>query len=182
MRALSTSVIALIAAVATAPAFGQAMKPAGSEHETHGQAAGATSAPKPGMGGMMGGADMGRMMAMMHGGGMMADMPVRHVEGRLAFLRTELKIADVQAPQWNVFAEAVRGVAKNSQGMMQPMMGGMAPQPSAAEAMARTEAALVARLGTIRAVKAAFDPLYGVLSPEQRKVADEIVVGPMGVM
>ena len=182
MRALPTSVIALIAAVAIAPAFGQAVKPAGPEHDTHGQAAGTSPTPKAGMGGMMGGADMGRMMAMMHGGGMMADMPMRHVEGRLAFLRTELKITDAQATQWNAFAEAVRGVAKNSQGMMQPMMGGMTQQSSAPEAMARTEAALVTRLGAIRAVKAAFDPLYGVLAPEQKKVADEIIIGPMGVM
>jgi hypothetical protein len=29
-----------------------------------------------------------------------------HVEGRIAFLKTELKITEAQSPQWNQFAEA----------------------------------------------------------------------------
>ena len=77
---------------------------------------------------MMGGGDMGRMMAMMHGGmmsgGMMGGMPLKHVEGRLAFLKTELKITPAQEPQWTKFADTVRSTAKNAQGAMPPMMQG----------------------------------------------------------
>jgi hypothetical protein len=43
---------------------------------------------------------MGRGMMMCHMGG--------HVEGRLAYLKTELKITEAQMPQWNAFADAFR--------------------------------------------------------------------------
>ena len=42
---------------------------------------------------------------------MMAAM-AGHVEGRLAFLKTELKITDAQLPLWNAVAEAIRANAK----------------------------------------------------------------------
>jgi hypothetical protein len=136
---------------------------------------------------MMGG-DMGRMMSMMHGGGMMGGgmmggMPFRHVEGRLAFLRTELKITDAQTPQWNKFADAVRSVAKNAQGMMQQMMqGGGAQHTTAPDLLARYEKMLTVRLDAVRTVKTAFDPLYAALSDEQKRTADELLANPMGVM
>jgi LTXXQ motif family protein len=62
--------------------------------------------------GMMG--NMGQMMPMMRQmmmgqqGGMGMGMPFEHVEGRIAFLKAELKITDAQAPQWNAFAETLR--------------------------------------------------------------------------
>ncbi len=64
---------------------------------------------------------MGRMTGMMrammgqYGMGMMTG----HVEGRLAFLKTELKITDAQLPLWNKFADAVRDNAKAMKEMMQ---------------------------------------------------------------
>jgi len=45
-------------------------------------------------------------------------MPSEHVEGRIAFLKTELKITDAQLPQWNAFADALR----NSAGQMRAAM------------------------------------------------------------
>ena len=35
-------------------------------------------------------------------------MIAKHIEGRLAFLNTELKITDAQISLWNVFAQAMR--------------------------------------------------------------------------
>ena len=35
-----------------------------------------------------------------------------HIEGRIAFLKAELKITDAQLPQWNTFADALRSDAK----------------------------------------------------------------------
>jgi hypothetical protein len=48
---------------------------------------------------------MGRMM---EGGAMPTMGMAEHVEGRLAFIKAELKITDAQQPQWNAFADAVR--------------------------------------------------------------------------
>jgi len=155
-----------------------------------------TSRPGPGMQGggmgMMGGGDMSHMMAMMHGGGMMmGGMPHRHIEGRLAFLKTELKITPAQEPQWTKFADAVRATMKSaSEGMrpMMPMMGGGGmmqggrQQQTALEIFNRDEKALTIRLEAVRAVKGAFEPLYAVLSDEQKKTANELLTSPMGIM
>src|SRR6516164_4872740 len=46
----------------------------------------------------------------------------RYVEGRLAFLKTELKITDAQLPLWNAVADAIRANAKS----MGDMAGGRA--------------------------------------------------------
>ena len=41
---------------------------------------------------------------------------------------------------------------------------------------------LVSRLERVRALKAAVDPLYASLSDDQKKLADELLMGPMGIM
>ena len=108
-------------------------------------------------------------------------MPFEHVEGRLAFLRTELKVTPQQEAQWNAFADAFRAVAKSAKDAMQQMMGGERPS-SAAQRLERYERMLSFRLDAVRTVRAAFDPLYAALSDEQKKVADDLVSNPMGLM
>jgi hypothetical protein len=171
----------LVAALALAAlggvAFAQAPKP--DEHHPD-QAPPAAAAPAPGGMGMMGG-DMPRMMSMMHGGGMMGGMPFRHVEGRLAFLKAELRITPAQEPYWTKFADAVRAAANTAKSAMPQMMQG-ATKASAPEVLGRYEKMLTLRLETVRPVRAAFDPLYAALSAEQKRVADELFASPMGVM
>ena len=48
----------------------------------------------------------------MMGSGMGGMATIDRVEGRIAFLRTELKIADTQADAWNGFADTLRANAK----------------------------------------------------------------------
>ncbi len=149
-----------------------------------------TSSPpaQPGQGGMMGpgarpGMMMGRMggmMPMAHGMGMRFE----HVEGRLAFLKAELKITPEQAPQWGKFAEAYRAVAAKARERMQQMMqGGQAGADTAAatapERLDRHERMLADHLDALRTIKAAFDPLYAVLGDEQKKTADQLIGSPM---
>lgn len=66
---------------------------------------------------MMGGGDMMAMMSMMGAGS-----SAGHIEGRLAFVKTELNIADSQTSQWDAFAEAVRANFKSMTDMRQSMM------------------------------------------------------------
>lgn len=132
-----------------------------------------------GAAGTMGG---GMMHGGMMGGGMMGDMPLKHVEGRLAFLKTELKITPAQEPQWTKFAEGVRSTAKNVQASKPPMMHGGMKTATAPERLAHYEKTLTARLETVRALKATVEALYASLSDEQKKLADELLMGPMGIM
>ena len=181
----SCASLAFVLALAAAPAFAE-----DSQHDQHHPAAAApAAAPMPGgmpgggMGAGMGsgaaGMPMTGMMAMMGAEGM--SMMAKHVEGHIAFLKTELKITDAQLPQWNAFADALRDNAKSMQGMMGSMMG-MAPDGTLPDKLAAREKQLTARLEAMRKLKAVAEPLYTALSPDQKKTADEIMLSPMGMM
>ncbi len=109
-----------------------------------------------------------------------------HVEGRLAFLKTELKITDVQTPQWNAFADAFRANARRIPEMRNTMMqGGMMGEGgqslSAPDRLDRMERMMTTMLDATKATKSALGPLYAVLSDDQKKTADQLIRGPMGM-
>jgi hypothetical protein len=145
--------------------------------------AGAVAAPNSSMmrGCMMSEAEGGvpTMRAMMGQDGIR--MMAEHIDGRLAFLKTELKITEAQLPLWNALAQAMRDNATGMQAVPHTMMGKnnavMLPDKLAAR-----ETMLAARLETVRKLKAATDPLYMALSTDQKKTADELILGPMGMM
>jgi len=187
--------IALATLLAAAPAFAQAPKPQQDQdhtaHHPDGKGApptaqGVPATGKPGGMGMMGGMsmmgspEMGRMMSMMHGGGMMLGMPQKHLEGRIAFLKAELKITAPQEPLWTRFAEALRSTASTNTGMMAMMKPAQGtPAQGAPEMLGQYLQMLTQRAEAVRALKAALDPLYAGFSAEQRKAADELLTGPM---
>ena len=126
---------------------------------------------------MMGGMPTMGMMQMMMGQNIMAG----HVEGRIAFLKTELKITEAQSPQWNQLAEALRTNARRMTEMRGMMSQGGAAM-SATERLERMETMMTGMLESVRTTKAALTPLYAVLTDEQKKLADDLIRGPMGVM
>ena len=135
--------------------------------------------------GMMG--NMPTMMDMMRmmGGGPPGMAMIDHVEGRIAFLRTELKITDAQANAWNAFADALRTNAKKlgevRASMMSQTGAGQQQAPTLAERLNLQERWLVARLEGTRAIKSAFTNLYGVLTDDQKKTANELLGPQMGL-
>jgi LTXXQ motif family protein len=131
----------------------------------------------PGMmgGDMMGGGMMGGMMQKMMGAG------AGHTEGRLAFIKTELKITDAQMSQWNAFADAVRANGAAMADMGRSMMSQHASGSTLPERLAAEDKALGAHYTAFKKTTEALNNLYGVLSPEQKKIADGIIVGPMGM-
>jgi hypothetical protein len=160
------------------------------KNDPHHPAASAAT-PTPGMamgmaGGQMPGAGGMPMMEMMRG--MMGQdgmdgmrMMAEHVEGRVAFLKAELKITDAQLPQWNGFAQAVRDNATAMQGMQGGMMA-MNQAATLPDKLAAREKMMSARLEAVSKLRAAAEPLYAALSADQKKTADEIMVSPMGMM
>jgi hypothetical protein len=127
---------------------------------------------------------MMRMMGMM-GAGSAGMATIERVEGRIAFLRAELKITETQATAWNAFADALRananklGEARAS--MMSQPAGGQQQAPTLAGRLDAQERWLVARLEGTRAIKAAFTPLNATFSDEQKKAADELLGPHMGM-
>jgi len=135
------------------------------------------------MDGAMGG-DTGRMMEMMRPmmagrGGM--GMPFEHIEGRIAYLRAELGIADAQAASWNAFADTMRADAAAMKAMHDGMMEGAKPA-TLPDRLAAQQRMLSARVAMLGRMEAGMKPLYAVLSADQRKAMDQATAGPMGMM
>jgi protein CpxP len=104
-----------------------------------------------------------------------------HIDGQLAYLETELKITEAQTPQWNVFANTFRAdkeknarlcKATENEESRSKMMSASLP-----ESLGMMAARLTVRLESLRAMEAAIQPLYSILSKEQKKTADEIMKG-----
>jgi hypothetical protein len=178
--------VAMILALTATGAFAQGAQRDQQHPGTTPPALAATPAPTmpmgstPGASGgmsMMGGMPMMGMMQMMMGQNDMAG----HVEGRIAFLKTELKITEAQSPQWNQFAEALRANARRmteTRGMMSQDGAAM----SAPVRLDHMETMMTDMLESVRTTKAALTPLYAVLTDEQKKLADDLIRGPMGMM
>jgi|SRR6516165_2983963 hypothetical protein len=132
-------------------------------------------------GGMMMGPGGG--MAMMGGPGGIGVMGmVDHVEGRIAFLKAELKITEAQMPPWNAFADALRANAGMGTTMMQGgMMGRDGASMSALDRLDHMEKMMSGMLEAVKGTRAALAPLYAVFTEEQKKVADQLIHGPMGM-
>ena len=176
-----------VGAVVLLASLGVASAQTDQEHEAHHPENSPPASPSGmDMGKMMGGGNMEQMMPMMRmmrgrgSGGEMRMMPSEHVEGRIAFLKTELGITEGQLPQWDAFADALRTSAKTMHTAMENMHGGMpATMPAKLDAMT---AMMTARLDALKATAAAAKSLYAVLTDAQKKTADELVMSPMGGM
>ena len=124
--------------------------------------------------------------AMMRGSGgglTMCNAMAGRIEGRLAFIKTELKITPAQEPLWTTYASAARDNANT----MLARCTAMANQRGNAsvslpERLDQSEQLMAAQLTAIHAVNAALKPLYAALTDSQKKSADQLFAGPMGMM
>ena len=128
----------------------------------------------PGPNGMHGMTMGGGGMAKMHPGTGRA-LPPDHIEGRIAFLKTELGITEAQSTEWNAFADALRSGAKGRQAAMAQALPATASAPERAEA---TMQRMSAALESMKVVVAAEKPLYAVLSDKQKQAADTLLAEP----
>lgn len=147
------------------------------------------SPPRPMMGGeMMGGPGMAGGPGMM-GGGMMAmhqamcAMMTSHIEGRLAYIKAELKITDAQEALWQAYAAAARDNVKAMGAHCAAMMSDRhAAALSLPDRLDQHEKMMATQLDALRATTKSLKPLYDALSGDQKKTADQLIWGPMGMM
>jgi ferritin-like metal-binding protein YciE len=88
-------------------------------------------------------------------------------------------------PAWNKFADALLAAAKSMEESMEGMHKEMIQSGAAANLPEKLEhhAKMAAgHLASLQAIKAALEPLYASFSDEQKKLADGLKIGPMGVM
>jgi len=140
---------------------------------------------RPMMGMMGGGCPMMDMMGRgMMGQGVMSGRQAgmdAMVDGRLAYLKSVLKIADAQTDAWNGYAEAVKGRVSVMQGMREGMMSTI-QKGSAIERMDARVSSMEAMLASMKAVQPATEKLYSALAADQKKIADQLIGVDCGAM
>lgn len=117
------------------------------------------------------------------------------IDGRLAFMKAELKITAAQEPQWAAFEKVMRDNATEMKARVEKMQAdrkkafeerkkaadeakaaGKEPpaikRPSAVERMERMQEFAKVRMDRQAKLLTAFKPLYASLSDDQKKVAD----------
>ncbi len=130
---------------------------------------------------------------MMHGGGMHGHMMGRgwqdgmleRIDGRLAFLKTELRVTDSQKTAWDELATTIRENAETHDSMMRRMMkvmrGGEFFNKSLPERLTIRLTHMESRIEQIKGVQQSVEKLYAVLDDTQKKIADEIALPMMGM-
>jgi len=116
--------------------------------------------------------------------------PTERIEARLAYVKTALKITDAQQPLWKAYADFTR---KNAQEMEQRFKSmrhehepahhehqheqghHKHPRSNAIERLEKAQSFHAEAITRINRLLAVQKPLYAALSPEQQKVADEVL-------
>jgi hypothetical protein len=107
-------------------------------------------------------------------------LPSERAEARLAYLKTALKITSEQEAQWNAFAEVRRKHARQADERMQTRRAQMdkrakGTRPTAVERMEFRQKMLASQSQRVGELVSAGKPLYAALSPEQQKIADQLL-------
>jgi hypothetical protein len=123
------------------------------------------------MGRMMG---SGRMMDGCPMMGVMSDDAPAFIEGRIAFLKAELAIADAQKTVWSAYADVLRRNFENMKTSHKTMMEAMQNKTPVERLDARINV-MEKRLKMLKEIKPALGALYAALSADQRKKADEVM-------
>lgn len=114
--------------------------------------------------------------------------PGRHIDGKLAFLKAELKITEQQEPAWQSFAGVIRGNAEARAGQWQArreqrreMRRNMTDDskdyraPALNERVDRGIQHMEQRLAAFKEMGEAAKTLYAELNAEQQEVADGLL-------
>lgn len=135
-----------------------------------------------GMGHDMKGMEHGGMSM---GGGMMKRMlcgPTEHIDGKLAYLKAELKLTEQQESAWNSFASAYRAAAQKTAKTCAGMgEGGEHQHHGVLGHLTMMERHMVDHLELIRGLKGAIEPFYAVLNEDQKRIADQTMTHVMGL-
>jgi hypothetical protein len=115
-------------------------------------------------------------------GGRDSDWMLERIEGRLAYTKAELKITDAQGAAWSQLADAIRTAAKHHNERMKGIFAGNERSRTLPERVEAQEQFMSVRVEEIKLIKAALKNLYGVLSDEQKKEADEVDIPMVGMM
>ena len=99
----------------------------------------------------------------------------RHIDGRIAYLKAELKITSAQEPQFERVAQAMRESAAATDQAMQKMRADRDQPKNAVERLEARQQFAALRAQQSQRFLDAFKPLYASLSDDQKKAADDLL-------
>lgn len=102
--------------------------------------------------------------------------PLDHMEGRIAFLRTELGITAEQSQVWEQFAQALRTGQEHQGAARQALVTSSGGQYGAPDRLEAHERHLSLRLESLRTARESFQRLYAVMNATQKQNADQLVL------
>jgi hypothetical protein len=112
----------------------------------------------------------------------MCSVMPNHIEGRLAYIKAELKITEGQEPLWSAYAAAARDNANAMRAHCTIMSRRSGSAASLPDRLEQHEQLMAAQLDAVRAMDKLLKPLYAALSDSQKQTADQLFWGPMGMM
>jgi hypothetical protein len=108
-------------------------------------------------------------------------LPSERVESRITELKSALKITAAQEPQWNAFADTLRKQARAGDDRVKKFRaaraekGAKPAQLTAIQRLEQRQAFMKEASTRMDELLATARPLYAALSPEQQKIADDLM-------
>jgi hypothetical protein len=99
----------------------------------------------------------------------------RHIDGRIAYLKAELKITPQQEPQFDRVAQAMRDNAAARDQAIEKLRADRDKPKNAVERLELRQQLAALRAQDSQRFLDAFKPLYASLSDDQKKAADEML-------
>lgn len=101
--------------------------------------------------------------------------PARHIDGRIAYLKAELKITAAQEPAFDRVAQAMRENAQDKAKLFQQHRADRDKTLNAVERLEARQRFAAMHAQHSERFLAAFKPLYASLSDAQKQAADELL-------
>ena len=101
--------------------------------------------------------------------------PTRHIEGRIAYLKAELKITPAQQRQFDRVAQAMRDNAKDMAQMDEQHRAERGKPQNAVDRLEARHRFAEMHAQHVERFLAAFRPLYDSFSTQQKQAADELL-------
>jgi protein CpxP len=102
------------------------------------------------------------------------EMRPSRIEGRIAFVRAELKITDAQAPLFDALASVMRDNERAMRAAFEQREQQRSQQANLVDRLDQRQKRAEEMAAATGKLKAAWAPLYASLSDDQKKTADEL--------
>ena len=107
-------------------------------------------------------------------------LPSEMIEARLAYAKTALKITDAQSKQWDAVAAVLRKQAKDKDALITARRAYKDVNMSVVDRLQQRQKMMSQGAAGLAELLTVVQPLYATFSPEQKQVADDLLMPHFG--